>query len=203
MKYQEVDRYTLAIATFILLTTLSCGGHEFWATPIASISVTPPSPSLLTGVQQQFTAFATFENGSGKVLSNATWTTSNATIIFINNSGVATAVAQGSATISASSEGVSGSTTVAVTTSPLTSIEITPTNVSISASQASQQFAATGTFSDGSVHDISSGVTWTSSNTAAATINKTGLASLVRAGTTTITAASGNIQASTTLTVLP
>jgi hypothetical protein len=203
MKHDPIERLLLASIIVMLLAFISCGGHEFWATPIASISVTPPAPSLLTGAKQQFTASATYTNGSVKVLGAPAWTTSNAAIVFINSSGVATAVATGSATISASSEGIAGSTTVSVTTSPLNSIEIGPVNPSLRVSQGSQQFSATGVFSDGTIVDISSGVTWTSSNTSVATISKTGLASAVAIGTTTIKATSGNVSDSTILTVTP
>ncbi|HWC16616.1 MAG TPA: Ig-like domain-containing protein [Terriglobales bacterium] len=169
---------------------------------MASITVTPPSPSLLTGFKQQFTASAIYVDGTRGVLKSPVWTTSNAAVAFINDSGVATAVAPGSATISATEDGVSGSTTVTVTTSPLTSIEISPGNPSITLAQASQQFSATGLFSDGTVTDITNGVSWSSSDVSIATINKTGLASVVgKAGTTTIQATSGTVVASTTLTV--
>src|SRR6516164_7234785 len=124
MRRDLIGYLAWAIGALTVLTNASCGGHEFWASPIVSISVTPPAPSLLTGAQQQFTASATYQNGSTKVLGVPAWTTSNATIVFINSSGVATAVATGSATISASSEGISGSTTVSVTTSPLNSIQV-------------------------------------------------------------------------------
>ena len=59
-----------------------------------------------------------------------------------------------------------------------------------------QQFAATAYYSDGSQKDISSGAGWGSSNTSAATVNATGLASVASTvttagGTSVITATSG------------
>ena len=185
-----------------LVTLLCTSCDDFWHVPIASISVTPPAPSILTGFKQQFTASATYVDGSRGVLKAPVWTTSNVSVLFISDSGVATAVAAGSATISASEDGITGSTTVTITTSPLTSIEIGPSNPSITVAQGSQQFSATGLFSDGTLTDITNGVSWTSSDLSVATINQTGLASAVgKAGSTTITATSGTIVASTTLTV--
>lgn len=180
---------------------LSCEG--FWDIPIASITITPPAPSLLTGFKQQFTASATYVDGSTGVLKSPVWTTSNVNVLFINDSGVATTIAPGSATISASERSITGSTTVTITSSPLVSIEINPANPSITVSQGSQQFSATGLFSDGTVTDITNGVSWSSSDLSIATISKTGLASAVgKAGTTTIQATSGTVVASTTLTVV-
>jgi len=67
---------------------------------------------------------------------------------------------------------------------------------------ATEQYSATATFGDNSTGDVTSSVTWTSSQTGVATINSSGLATGVALGTTTITAAStNNVTATATLTV--
>ena len=83
----------------------------------------------------------------------------------------------------------------------LVSISVEPFNPSI-ANAATQQFTATGTYSDNTTIDITSSVTWSLSNTGIATISNYGLATAIAAGSTTITATSGSISGSTTLTVL-
>src|SRR5262249_38687273 len=65
----------------------------------------------------------------------------------------------------------------------------------------SQQFTATGTYSDGSTQNLTNQVTWSSSNTAVATISTSGLATAVAVGTTTISATLGAVSGNTTLTV--
>ncbi len=83
----------------------------------------------------------------------------------------------------------------------LASIAVTPANPTIQTS-ATQQFTATGTYSDSSTQNITTQVTWASSNTAVATINSAGLATAgTGAGTTTISATSGAVSGNTTLTV--
>src|SRR5450432_2480015 len=64
---------------------------------------------------------------------------------------------------------------------------------------ATQQFAATGHFNDGSTQDITTSVAWTSQNTAVATINAAGLVSAKSAGSSAITAASGGLTSSMSL----
>lgn len=113
---------------------------------------------------------------------------------------MATAVSVGTSTITATSGSVSGSTVLTVTAPTLVSIAVTPANFTI-APGTTQQYTATGTYTDGSTKDISSSVSWSSSDTAIATISSTGLATAVAAGTTTISATSGTIVGSTTLTV--
>jgi hypothetical protein len=82
----------------------------------------------------------------------------------------------------------------------LKSITVTPTNPSIAVG-ATQQFVATGQFSNGSTENLTDAVTWSSSIPGVASISATGLASALGAGQTVIKAASGTINGSTTLTV--
>jgi len=82
----------------------------------------------------------------------------------------------------------------------LVSITVTPTNPSITTG-TTQQFTATGMYSDGSMQNLTSTATWSSSTSGVATINASGLASATGTGQTTIKAASGAINGSTTLTV--
>jgi uncharacterized protein YjdB len=91
--------------------------------------------------------------------------------------------------------------TLTVDPPALSFIVVDPENQTININ-ATQQFTAEGDFTDATFFDITTSVTWTSSNTNVATINSsTGLASGVAAGTTTITATLGAISDSTTLTV--
>jgi hypothetical protein len=90
-----------------------------------------------------------------------------------------------------------------LTPSELISVAITP-SVSTLAVGATQQFTATGTFSDGSMQTLQS-VRWSSSNLGVATITNDatnhGVALAVTAGQTTITASAGSISSSIVLTV--
>jgi len=90
------------------------------------------------------------------------------------------------------------------TTAPLESIAVTPNNSNSPTVNvgATQQFTATGTYSDGSMQNISTQVTWNSSNTTAAIINGVGLATGQSAGNSNITATLNSITSnSVTLTV--
>jgi len=97
------------------------------------------------------------------------------------------------------SNGGSSSNT-SLTGAPLESVEVTPADPSI-ATSFTQQFTATGTYSDNTKGDITTSVTWTSSSSSVATINSAGLATGVNAGTSTIRATLGAISGSTNLAV--
>jgi hypothetical protein len=90
------------------------------------------------------------------------------------------------------------------TTSPLMSIAVTPNNSSSPTVNvgASLQLAAIGTYQDNSTQDISTQVTWSSTNPAAATVLGSGLATGQGVGTAVILAALSGIPSNTvTLTV--
>jgi hypothetical protein len=83
----------------------------------------------------------------------------------------------------------------------LTSIAVTPANPTVTAG-ATQQFTAVGTYQDNSTQDISTHVSWNSTNTTAATINSAGLATGQAAGSSTVTASLNGITSnSATVTV--
>ena len=90
-----------------------------------------------------------------------------------------------------------------MTPTGLVSITVTPANPTLSVG-STQQFVATGTFSDSSTQTLQS-VTWSSSNQAAATITNDasdhGVALALAAGQSTITATAGSVSGSTDLTV--
>jgi hypothetical protein len=167
---------------------------------LISIQVSPATPSIALGTDQQFTATGIFDDGSTQQLTSIAWSTSDANVASINSSGLATSTGTGTATITATSGAVSGTASLTVTAATLVSIAVTPANSSMSP-DTTRQFTATGTFSDSSTQDITASVLWGSSSAAVATINNQGLASSVANGTTVITATFGSVSGSTNLSV--
>src|SRR6185503_19500443 len=83
--------------------------------PVASVTVSPTTVSQLAGTTQQFSA--TLRDSSGNVLLGRTvsWGSSNAAIAVVNSAGLENSVSAGSATITATSEGIKGTAGVTVT----------------------------------------------------------------------------------------
>src|SRR5438874_4956331 len=170
---------------------------------LVSIAVTPASPSIPKGTTQQFTATGTYSDGSTQDLTgSATWVSANTAVATITAGGLATGAAQGTSQISASSAGLTGITTLTVAPATPVSIAVTPANPAI-AKGTTQQFTATGTYSNGRAQDMTSSAAWMSSNPAVATITAGGLASGAAPGTSQISASLGGVPGSTTLTVGP
>ena len=189
-------------ATAILMTTLFFATtYSSARTTLVSIAVTPTKVSIAVGLTQQFVAIGTYSDGSTKSLTkNVNWSSSNTVIATINAAGLARGRAVGSVSVTARYNGLVGSASLQVATAVLQSIKVTPTSASILVGQ-NQQFAASGTFSDGSTANITNSVTWTSSSPTVATVSITGLAFGVAAGRTTVTAVSGSISGTATLSV--
>jgi hypothetical protein len=168
---------------------------------LISISLSPSSASIGLGATEQFTATGRYSDGSSQTLtSSATWTSSSSAIATVS-AGLATTLAQGSTTIKASSGTISGSATLDVTAPALVSITLTPANPSVSIGMT-EQFTATGIYTNNSTQNLTDSVTWTSSATSIASINATGLATGVSAGDATMSASLGSISGSTVVTVV-
>lgn len=170
-------------------------------TTLTSIAVTPGNQTIVKGSNKQLTATGTYSDGSlANITASVTWSSADTLVATVNNSGLASGIETGSSLISASSGALSGSTNLTITGAALNSIVVSPTNLSL-VKGMNKQFAATATYSDGSVADISTSVTWSSADTLVATIDVNGLANGKAAGSSLITATSGAQSNSTNLTV--
>jgi hypothetical protein len=195
----------LSACTILLLSSCSSSGSHSEPT-LVSIDVTPPNPSISKGLTQAFTATGTYSDGSMQNISDSvTWTSLTTGVATITTGGVATAAGIGSSKIQAALGTVNGSTMLTVTAAALVSIAVTPPSPSIP-NGTTQQFAATGTYTDGTTPDITTSVTWSSLTPGVATISNTagtqGLATSVMNGSSMIQATLGAAQGSTTLNVI-
>jgi Big-like domain-containing protein/ASPM-SPD-2-Hydin domain-containing protein len=152
------------------------------AVTLVSIAVTPNPATVAVNGQVQFTATGTFSDQTTKdVTTQSTWTSSDTGVATIGAAtGLATGVAisDGPLTITAKDGNITGTAQLNVTGSSvtLTSIVVTPNPATVGVG-GTIQFTATGHFSDGTTRDITTGSTWSSSDTEVATIDpETGLA---------------------------
>ena len=187
---------------------------------LSSIAVAPNPPArLTTGSTQQFTATGHYSDGStNDISSQVTWASDSPGISAVSAAGLATGITAGNADITATLSGVTSPSVSLTVAAPITTTTTTTTTITVTLSSitiapnpplsltmgSTQQFTANGNYSDGSTKDISSQITWTSSNSAAATISSTGLTNGVSVGITNITATiSGLPSLSVKLQVIP
>jgi hypothetical protein len=139
---------------------------------LTSVAVTPANPTLGKGATQQLTATGTFTDGSqADLTASVSWNSGTPTVATVNaTSGLATAIAIGTASITASSGSTSGSTAITVGPATLQSIALTPDPLTVGVGIA-RKFIATGTNSDGTTAgDVTASATWTTSSSSVATV---------------------------------
>jgi uncharacterized protein YjdB len=119
--YKYVHSSFLCLS-LLLLAAAGCGGTSSLSSSsttkvLSSIAASPATAHLAAGATQQFTATATNLGGSLiDVTATATWTVANTSVATVAADGLATGVAAGSTTITASlPSGASGSASIRVT----------------------------------------------------------------------------------------
>jgi hypothetical protein len=176
---------------------------------LVSIQVTPTNPGIAKGTTQQFVATGIYSDHSTQDLTKQVlWGTSDPPVASVSNAagsnGLASALAVGSAAVSATLGSVTGSTDCSVTAAVLVSIQVTPTNPGL-AKGTTRQFTATGIYSDHSTQDLTKQVTWSTSNTSVASVSNAagsnGLATALAVGTAGVGATLGYVSGTTTLDV--
>jgi len=168
--------------------------------PVAQVLVTPAVVSVLIGAGVQLTATPQDANGnplSGRVVN---WSTSDAAVASVNSGGLVTGVAAGAATVTATSEGQTGTSAVTVSTVPVASVSVSPASASL---QTGQTVQLTATPKDASGNPLSGrAVNWSTSNATVATVSSTGLVTGGgAAGSATITATSEGHSATSAISV--
>jgi uncharacterized protein YjdB len=206
----RIRRTSLQVPTKIILAVMSllpitgcCGKFFRGSKDIIGLTISPANGSIKPDSTQQFTATGSYyDSTTGDVTPETTWTSSDLAIASINSEGLASGVSSGVTTISADCQCyiIHTNLTISSSAANLTSIAVTPANPTVNVGNT-QQFTATGTYSNGTSSVITSSATWTSSSSTIATVNSSGLATGLSTGNVTITATSNGVSGNTTLTV--
>jgi len=184
------------------LTLLSCSGSSTTPTPppaaVATVTVSPLTASVQVGQTVALSA-ATLDASSG-VLTGRTvsWSSNPQSVATVVN-GVVTGLSAGVATITATSEGKSGTAQVTVTPLPVETVVVTPPTASVQVGQTVALSAATLAAGGGTLTGRT--VSWSSNPQSVATVVN-GVVTGVSAGVATITATSEGKSGSAEVTVM-
>ncbi|MBL8962165.1 MAG: Ig-like domain-containing protein, partial [Gemmatimonadetes bacterium] len=182
-----------------------CGGDGGPSTSVvtsdqvARVDVSPGTLTLAVGSTGQLTATAFSATGAPLAGRAISWSASDASVVSVSSSGLVTALTAGTATIVASSEGRSGSATVTVTQVPVASVQVVPASVTLAAGgSAPLQAVARGPAGETLAGRTAS---WSSANTAIATVSPAGVVTAVAAGVTTVRATVDGVNGDATVNV--
>jgi len=178
----------------------SCGGESSKETPhvnVSSVSISKASAELSVGQTLQLSATVSPSNATSKTVA---WSSSNAGIASVSNTGLVTALKEGTATITASAGGKSATCQVTVTKA---AVEVSSVSVDVSSVTLTPgetlTVKVTVNPSDATDQDIA----FTSSDESVATVSKDGTVTAVGVGTATITVTAGGKSTTFTVTVNP
>jgi uncharacterized protein YjdB len=169
--------------------------------PVATVTITPGSASLLVGATQPLTA--TLRDAANNILTgrNVTWSPSSGAVASVSAGGVVTAIAPGGpVTITATSEGQIGSAQITVI-APVATVTISPPAASLVVGTTTP---LTVTLRD-AANNILTGrtVIWSPSSGAIASVSASGLVTAIApGGPVTVTATSEGRTGSAQITVL-
>ena len=197
-------RNYLPLALCIVLASIASCGKD---SPTQPVPQTPARITLsvneatLTSVGQTIQLTASVLDQESKVITGAvvTWTSSNPSVVKVDAEGLATALTNGNVQITAASGGVSTSASIIVAQAS-SRIEVMPSSSTLSAIGETVQLTYTVYDSNGEPIP-GAGVSWSSGDVSVATVSANGLVTAVGNGNTQVTATSGSITASATVTV--
>jgi uncharacterized protein YjdB len=153
--------------------------------PVASVSVSPASASFNVGGTQQLTATPKDAGGNALTGRSITWASDNTAVATVNSGGLVAGLGGGTAHITATCEGKSGTSVITVIVPPVVTVSVTPPSANV-AIGATQQMTATPRDAGGNVLTGRT-ITWASDN-AAATVNSSGLVKGIAVGSANVTA---------------
>ena len=169
------------------------------AQEVSAVAVTLPADSLEVGDTLRVVAVATDANGHAVEEASFAWSSSDASVVDVDESGLATAVAVGTAVVTAASSGVSGSAELVVIPA-VGAVTVRPDTVRFTALGQSVRLSAEVLDRDGRVLP-GVAASWSSGDAAVATVDSLGLVTAVRAGATVVTAAAGRAAGEAVVTV--
>ncbi|MDQ6887061.1 MAG: Ig-like domain-containing protein [Gemmatimonadota bacterium] len=169
------------------------------AAPVASVEIAPAATTVQAGGSAQLAATVRDRNGVVVTDRAVLWLSSNSAVATVSSSGLVSTINPGTATISASLDGVRGLATVTVIPVPIASVSLTP---STSALKVGQTLLLSATPRDASGNALAGrSISWSSNNSGIATVSSSGLVTAVGAGSATITATSEGVGASAVISV--
>ena len=163
--------------------------------PVDAVYLNKSSLSLTENETYQLSVAVTPDNATDKTV---TWSTSNAAIATVSDNGLVTAIKEGSATITAKAGDKTATCAVTVSKKviPVTSVTLNKASLALTEQET---FQLSATVSPDNATDKT--VTWSSSNTAVATVSNNGLVTAIKEGSATITAKAGDKTATCAVTV--
>ncbi len=167
------------------------------------VTITPAAQSVEAGASLQLTAAITDRLGRPVASTVATWVSSNPALATISASGRVTGVAPGRVTISATSDGITGTTTVTVIPIRVATVTVSPGTIALHPTRTAQLTVQLADSVGRPLSLTGRTITWASASPPLATVSGAGVVSALAPGTVAITATSEGKVGTAQVTVNP
>jgi uncharacterized protein YjdB len=155
---------------------------------VATVRIAPDRVNLVVAASASLAATPYDNRGAAIGGRTVVWTTNNAGVVAISQTGQVTGIVPGTAVITAVIDGVAGNATVVVAPVPVSRVVVSPSNVSINVGKST---TLTARLLDASGNALTGRtVTWASSDDRVATVDNSGVVRGIRKGSVVITATS-------------
>ena len=169
--------------------------------PIPTVVKVSPASATLQSLEQSIRLTAAVQDQNGQTMSGVTftWTTSDGSLVSVGTTGLVTAKANGSATVTATAGSAAGRAAITVK-QVAAEVVVTPSADTLEAFGDTVRLAAEAKDANG--HPVAGGrITWRSRNTAVASVDSAGVVTAEDNGTATITAAADGATGEAAVTV--
>tara|TARA_Y100000590_G_scaffold210867_1_gene238900 strand:+ start:3715 stop:5412 length:1698 start_codon:yes stop_codon:yes gene_type:complete len=211
----------VAIAAVIVFVVLGLGNTETQTSnssgtvpsgttsspDVFTVDITPQSPSIAIGSTLQLITSLKDEGGKAvnSGIGDVDWESSNTSVATISSSGLVTGISIGSVTITVRFtdnigwKDALGTVMLRVSDQKVASVAINPQTINLGIGESSQVLAVSKDENGDTITGLS--ISWTSSNTAVATVSSTGLITGVSKGESIVIASVGGVSASASVSV--
>lgn len=165
----------------------------------ATVAIVPAAPTARVGQSAQLSLDVRDASGTQLMSRPATWSSATPAVATVSASGLVSAVTVGTSVITATVDGVATTATFTVTTIPVTSVSVSPTQLSLTTGGSAQLSVAAAAAT--TVAGTNRPISWSTNNAAVASVDANGVVTAVGAGNALITATVEGVAASASVSV--
>jgi hypothetical protein len=193
-------RWRVGLPALVLVAVAGCSETVAVTPPsgAAAILITAPQTVLTAGTTMQLT-YSVVDAAGNPLPRSAEWSSSDEGVATVGSAALVTAIAPGTATLTARVDRVAASLSLRVDPVPVASVTLSPAALSLPHSSSSSISAVARDASGATLTGVA--FRWSSADTSVATVSAGGVVTGVGVGSTTVTATVASVHGSATVAV--
>jgi uncharacterized protein YjdB len=169
---------------------------------VGRVVITPSIDSVIIGTTAQLAATRLDEQGKALSSDSIAWTSDHPDVASVSTTGLVNGVALGAALITATSEGVNGTSSIIVIPAPVAKVTVAPADTTMTAGDHAQLRVLLADAAGDTLSPVGRVITWTTSDDHLAGVDPMGVVTAKKPGVATITATSGGQPGQSVITIV-